>query len=230
MTQGVQNLDFSTVLASSIHDMKNSLSMLLNTLDDVMYQCEPADCRFYNGFTQLQYEGKRLNDHLIQLLAFYRINNAQYYANITEQCLGDFLDEALLQHHEMLKFRNIEFDIDCPVDLYCFIDKDLMAGVITNVINNLYKYTKDKMMISAYTENGYLAICIKDNGPGYPEDMLYSEVKQQKGIDFKSGSTGLGLYFAILAAQMHKNKGRKGYITTTNNGINGGGCFTIFIP
>ncbi len=33
--RGTQSIDFSMVLASAVHDMKNSLGMLLNSLDEL---------------------------------------------------------------------------------------------------------------------------------------------------------------------------------------------------
>jgi len=118
----------------------------------------------------------------------------------------------------------------CDDDLYWFFDRDLITGVISNVINNLYKYTKDKLHISAVKEQGYLVIKIRDNGPGYPENMLISNDENQKSISFDKASTGLGLYFSRLVAELHKNKGRNGFISTTNDGIDGGGCFSIYLP
>ena len=226
MDQHTQEFDFSTVLASSIHDMKNSLTLLLGTLDEVTQQCQPGTCKSSNQFSQLQYEGKRVNDNLVQLLALYRIDNSQYFVNVTENDVGDFLNDIILSHQDMLNYRNINFEIECEDDTYWFFDRDLIAGVITNIINNLYVYSKDRMAIQIVNDNGYLAIHIKDNGKGYPDNMLCSTEQQQKGISFSSGSTGLGLYFAAKAAEMHKNKNRKGYISISNEGIDGGGCFS----
>lgn len=230
MTQLTQGLDYSTVLASSVHDMKNSLSLLLGSLEQVSQQCPPGTCNSSTQFFQLQYEGKRVNDHLVQLLALYHIDKSQYFVNITENDVTDFLDEIILEHQDMLAYRNISFGIDCEDDLYWFFDRDLLAGVMTNIINNLYVYSEDKMQIQARTDKGYLVIHIKDNGKGYPDDMLCCTEQQQKGISFSSGSTGLGLYFAARAAEMHKNKNRNGYIRISNEGLNQGGCFSIYLP
>jgi hypothetical protein len=52
----------------------------------------------------------------------------------------------------------------------------------------------------------------------------------QNNISFDNSNTGLGLYFSKLVAEIHKNKGRHGYINTTNEGIDGGGCFAIYLP
>ena len=118
--------------------MKNSLSLLLGSLQQVSQQCPPGTCHSSTQFSQLQYEGKRVNDHLVQLLALYRMDKSQYFVNITENDVTDFLDEIILEHQDMLAYRNISFEIECEDDLYWFFDRDLLAGVITNIINNLY--------------------------------------------------------------------------------------------
>jgi signal transduction histidine kinase len=223
--------DYSTLLANSIHEVKNSLNMLLNSVDQVLSTSDTNDATS-KIFSQIQYEGKRVNDDLVGLLAIYRINNEQYNANIDEYSLREFLEENISQHEAMIRHRNIEEKLECDEDLYWFFDRDLITGVISNVVNNLYKYTKDKLVISAFKENDYLVIKVQDNGPGYPDNMLVShdENVQQKNICFDKANTGLGLYFSRLVAELHKNKGLSGYITTTNEGIDGGGCFSIYLP
>ncbi len=223
--------DYSTLLANSIHEVKNSLNMLLNSIDQVLSTSD-GNNEANKIFAQIQYEGKRVNDDLVGLLAIYRINNDQYSANIDEYSVREFLQENINQHETMICHRNIKQTLECDEDLYWFFDRDLITGVISNVVNNLYKYTKDKLLISAFKDEGYLVITVQDNGPGYPENMLVShnEDELQTNISFDQANTGLGLYFSKLVAELHKNKGKNGYITTTNDGIDGGGCFSIYLP
>jgi K+-sensing histidine kinase KdpD len=223
-------LDFTTVLASTVHDMKNSLSMLLGTLDQLKDQCTKDGCSAQNKLLQMQYEGRRVNGNLIQLLALYRIQNAQYFANISEYDVGEFLEENMVEHEDLLAPRGIKFAMSCPEDLVWFFDRELVSGVITNVINNAQKYTKDQLILSAGITNGFLAIHVEDNGKGYPEQMLHGSQGKHAALNFGTGSTGLGLYFASTVAQLHKNKDRSGYIVTSNDGIDGGGRFTICLP
>ncbi len=223
--------DYSILLANSIHEVKNSLNMLLNSVDQVL-TISDEDGTTNNLFSQIQYEGKRVNDDLVGLLAIYRIQNEQYSINIDDYSVSDFLEENLEQHDTMIRHRKIEKKLDCENDLYWFFDRDLITGVLSNVINNLYKYTKNKIQVSAEKEDGYLVMRVKDNGPGYPEAMLidHEEIDSQKSISFQNSNTGLGLYFSRLVAELHKNKGKSGYVTTTNDGIDGGGCFSLYLP
>ncbi len=223
-------MEFATVLASSVHDMKNSLSMLLGTLDDITGRCGGADCASSKKFAQLRYEGQRVNNHLIQLLAIYKIENSMYSPLIAEHSLLDFLEESALQSEALLSPRGIAIEYDCDADLCASFDWELVAGVVNNVVNNAYRYSRDRIRLSAGQVEGFVVMSIEDNGNGYPQYMLCEHSGQLSGVSFTSGSTGLGLYFSSLVAKMHKNKGRQGYISCSNDGLDGGGKFSIFLP
>jgi len=63
--------------------------------------------------------------------------------------------------------------------------------------------------------------------------MLYNENQQtdfKKEVDFKTGSTGLGLYFSLMVAGMHVNQDKSGFISIINGGAMGGGVFSIHLP
>ena len=228
--QELSEFDYSTLLASSIHEVKNSLNMLLNTIDNVSTGCENHQCGTRESLSYIKYEGTRISDDLIELLAIYRIRNNQYMVNIDEHSVSGFLNEILLQHETTFRYKNIRQSLDCSDDLIGYFDRDLLSVVMSNVINNLYKYTRDRLDISAGQSGDYLLIQIRDNGEGYPEWMLSPEPTQQQTIRTDMAGTGLGLYFSRLVCGIHKNKGREGYITTTNDGIDGGGCFSIYLP
>jgi K+-sensing histidine kinase KdpD len=228
--QELSEFDYSTLLASSIHEVKNSLNMLLNTIDNVSGSCDNHHCGTRESLSYIKYEGTRISDDLIELLAIYRIRNNQYMVNIDEHSVSAFLNEILMQHETTFRYRNIQQSLDCSDDLIWYFDRDLLSVVMSNVINNLYKYTRDRLEISADQSGDYLLIQIRDNGEGYPDWMLSPETTQKQALRTDMAGTGLGLYFSRLVCGIHKNKGREGYITTTNDGIEGGGCFSIYLP
>lgn len=226
----INGINFEDILASTAHDMKNSLGMLLNTLDEVTDNCLHQNCSSSVLFPQLQYEVKRVNNDLIQLLTLYKMGNAQFFINISHQMLYDFIEENILYNKALLDAKGVEVELECPEDLFFFFDRDLISGVLNNVLNNAFRYAGDRLRISAQKEDDYLAIRIEDNGKGFPEHMLSSAPGEKKEVSFRTGSTGLGLYFASIVAGSHKNRGREGFVTTTNGGKYHGGCFTIYLP
>lgn len=223
-------LDFSEILASSIHDMKNSLGMVLSSLEEVI-DLESGECRCTaERVAQLQYEAKRVNDDLIQLLTLYRVGKGQYTPAPEEHSVADFLEEVYLRNKPLFRFKGVAFELEADNDLFWYFDRDLMSGVLENVVTNTLRYTKDRMRLSAAIEDGWLRMRIEDNGTGFPDRMLVSGPGDYQKVDFASGRTGLGLYFCSAVAALHTSEGRSGYIALSNDGVFGGGCFAISLP
>ncbi|HUH67166.1 MAG TPA: HAMP domain-containing sensor histidine kinase [Syntrophales bacterium] len=226
-------MDFSDILASTLHDTKNSMGMLFNTLEEVIGRCKEQDCEAYQGFYTLQYEVKRINNNLIRLLSLYKASRDQFQINVDYYSVPEFVEDVIMQNEPVLTSKGINVEVECPDDLFWTFDPGLVAGVLDNILNNAFRYTRKKLQVSAKKESGYLFICIEDDGSGYPECMLVEMGKDghfKKNVNFDTGSTGLGLYFAMLVAKSHTNENKKGYISITNGGKYGGGVFTIAIP
>jgi signal transduction histidine kinase len=230
MTAKPSELDFASVLASSVHDMKNSLSMVMTTLDDIADLWRPSDAESVTKLGQLQYETKRLNSQLVQMLTLYKIGNNQCLVNIGEHDVAEFLQEATLPHREMLAARGITLTTNAIQGLSWFFDRNLIYGIINNVINNSCRYTRDRIEITARVEEDFLALRIADNGAGYPPAVLDKVDFSQSESSFTSGSTGLGLIFSQQVSALHQHRERRGYISLDNHGIDGGACFSLFLP
>jgi two-component system, OmpR family, sensor histidine kinase SenX3 len=226
-------MDFSDILASTLHDTKNSLGLLFNNLEDIIADCRERKCPSHVEFYKLQYEIKRLNHSLIRLLSLYKAEKSQLAINIDYHSIQDILEDVSMQHESLLDARGIKIEIDCDPGLFRALDRNLIAGVLDNIINNCFRYTKEKVKISSFLENGYLVIRIEDDGTGYPSSMLFNEKNNpafKKGIDFQTGSTGLGIYFSVMVSAMHKNNGKSGFISIANGGALNGGVFSIYLP
>jgi K+-sensing histidine kinase KdpD len=225
---GNQGINFSMVLASAVHDMKNSLGMLLNSLDELRVEHE-ALLSDSSRFNTLQYEAERMHNDLVQLLGIYRLGENNLSAHIDEHYVPDFLSEHLARHVPLLEGLNIEYSIVAD-NINGFFDEDLLTGVLNNTINNAIRYTKSKIRLTATEREGYLVLGIEDDGDGYPEDMRQSGLRGFKSLDFNSGSTSLGLFFASSVASLHSEGDRTGSIQLHNGGSFGGGVFEIWLP
>lgn len=222
-------LPFASVLASTVHEMKNALGMVLGSLDEITetpegYRCTPEQ------LAKLRYEAKRVNDHLVQLLTLYRVENQLYYVHLSENGIAEFFAEILLQNQAIAKAKGIEIDLVVPRGLEWYFDRELISGVLNSAFENALRYTTNRLRLRAEEQEGHLAIHLEDDGTGFPPTMLSSQSPRQQRISFSSGRTGLGLYFCSLVASMHKQQGRRGRIELANDGVLGGARFSIFLP
>jgi two-component system sensor histidine kinase SenX3 len=217
-------------LASSVHDMKNSISMLIGGLEKTLSQLDPALSPAYADMAHMIYESKRINGNLIQLLTLYKVGHDLYPFDPQSQAVGDFLRATGEQNMPLLSSQGISIELCADDDIFWEFDEDLVNGVIGNALNNAIHYTHDRIRLEAKETDGFLELRIEDNGKGYPQQMLDAGVEAMRGVDFLGGSTGLGLHFSVMAAKMHRNRGRSGEIRLENGGVLGGGCFVLRLP
>lgn len=231
MSDSEPTLDFSSVLASSVHDMKNSLTLLMLSLDDIASDLTKQGHESKDRLSQIQYEAARVNNDLVQLLSLYKLDRKLLAANIDEHSLFDFLDTEIARFEPLFQSQDIACDIDCPDDLYGYFDRELVTGVLGNVLANTIRYAETKIRVSAEeTENGGFLICVEDDGPGFPDNMLNWQEDSQSRSDFLTGSTNLGLYFARQIARLHHQGDQQGRIELKNGGTLGGGIFRLQLP
>jgi len=222
---------FNMILASTVHDMKNSLSMLgeslniiLNSIDiELLSDHAKANCGV------IQYESSRVNNSLMQLLALYKLENEQLPFNPNYLNICDFLEEQKLRQLPLLEARHITCEVDVDEDLEGVFDECLLSTVLENIIGNAIRYSNSKILIQC-TQTETTNIQVFDDGPGYPEIMIDMADKYMQGINHSTGSTGLGLFFAKKIADLHSHKGLKGSINLSNCSTLGGGKFEICIP
>ncbi|MDB6060405.1 MAG: ATP-binding protein [Verrucomicrobiaceae bacterium] len=220
----------SLLLASSVHDIKNSLAMLLNTLDSVIETTEIKSDSQRQQFSTLRGEAARINNSLIYLLGLYRLQEHQLPLQIQEVYVADFLEEQIAANDLLFSIRQLNVRCDCAEDLAAYFDSTLISGVIGNVLVNAARYAQTDIILSAQrTEDGSLLIEVRDDGPGFPEKMLQSLHNHDRGIDFHSGSTNLGLYFAAEVAHLHRRGEHHGSIVLGNLQPRGS-CFRLLLP
>ena len=236
-------------LASTVHDMKNSVSVVSGTLEALLAAAPGASSADADNEVEavggalcshaqmalMLYETKRMNDKLIQLLALYKqVGKPGYPFDIAPQMVSQLFEQVVAQEKVLLASRNIALETACPVDLIREYDEDLLIGVIGNAINNAIRYTRAAIRLSAAEVDGWLEIRIEDDGAGYTPAMIAAGAAAMSGnvtgVNFASNSTGLGLYFSSEVAKMHKHRDRVGSIGLENGGTLGGGCFIVRLP
>lgn len=220
---------FGLLAASSVHDIKNSLSMLLQTLEEVIRATPNQSDEQRRQFAVLQGEAVRINYDLMYFLGLYRLQKNQMPLHIESVYVADFLEEQIVNNALLFEIRGLKLNLECDAELSARFDPTLIAGIINNVLVNAARYAQKVVAIRALRIEGALVIEVHDDGLGFPEKMLQQGNHHERGINFSSGSTNLGLYFAAEIAALHKNGERTGTINLLNPS-SGGGCFRLTLP
>ncbi len=224
-------IDFSAVLASSVHDMKNSLCMIIQSLENLAQEVSADNPSYADKFSSLHYEASRLNGGLIHLLALYRHDLDAMPLNVDEVFVEELFDELIAKNDLYIESKGIELETCVETDLAWYFDFDLVMNLINDVLVNAMRYSENKIRLSAaITEQHCLQITIEDNGCGYPQDLLNSSANPTDKRNLQAGRTGLGLYFASMIAKAHRVGDTTGSIKLTNGGDLGGSVFTLTLP
>lgn len=223
-------LDFSLAFGSAVHDVKNSVGLLLSSLDELMAANPPKTEEESQRAVVLNYEASRINNDMMQLLSIYKLENDKLLMSIESNMVHEFLEDELLAHESLFTMKKVNVEIDCAEELSWYFDNMMLRSVINNVFVNTIRYTDDQILVKASVEEGYLCLAIEDNGKGYPPALCEDPGGYITRINFNTGSSGLGLYFSARVAELHRNKDRIGHIEVANGSSLGGGVFKIFLP
>ncbi|SMS09373.1 sensor histidine kinase [Pseudomonas viridiflava] len=225
-----QGLDFSMVIASTVHDMKNSLATLTQAHSEWLAKLSVQQ-RDTPEHGVIEYEFANLNGMLVQLLGLYKLGVNQLPLRPDYHELDDFIEAQLAHRQEVLASRGIAARVDITdASPLGFFDRELVGSVVGNIIVNAIGFAREQLAISVAEQDGQLKITINDDGPGYPAYLIERQTDYVQGINQGTGSTGLGLYFAAHIARLHVRNGIQGRIEIANGGVLGGAMFSIYLP
>jgi len=227
---GPSELDFATVLAAGVHDMKNSLFLLLQSIEEVAAEVESPQHR--SRLADIHYETQRLNTGLMQLLSLYRQHNNSLPVNKDEQFIDELADDLAANNQFYAEHHGIQLTTEVLNDSSWYFDHNLILVLLNDVLINALRYAKNEVQVklSIDSTKHELVIEVFDDGPGYPDNMLDAHNLGPTELKLSAGRTGLGLYFSHLIAQAHRAGEKQGSITLTNDSPLGGSRFTLRLP
>jgi len=224
-------MDFSTIVGVATHDMKNSVGVITAYLEDLLAQqaAAPMAPESSQLLHQTLYEAQRVNSHLVQLMAMYKLERGLYPFDPEEVDLEEFAQEAASRVGPLARIKGLTLDVEvAPHLLGGYFDRELILSVVTQSMFNAVRYTRSRIVLRVQGQADQLHFSVDDDGLGFPGFMLEQAYGTQ-GINSQTGSTGLGLYFARQVALLHRRGDSQGTTRLENLG-GGGGRFTIAIP
>lgn len=218
---------FPTLLASTVHDIKNSLGTLQGLIQQLTQKPQLSQDP---DIHQLEFEASRINHSLMQLLVMYRIGNHSFSLDIDQYSALDLINDARAQQARQTQLNRVAIEVDCPEEMLCYADYQNIANALGTILNNAQRYSRGKVLISATREDQWSIFAIEDDGRGYPPALLNANLNNPNDLDWVNGNTGLGLYFVATIARLHRNKDQYGQVKIDNHSRLGGARFRLFLP
>jgi signal transduction histidine kinase len=122
------------------------------------------------------------------------------------QLLRDCLEDEL----PTLQARKLEHCVDLPrEELLCFGDREMIAQVVHNILNNASKFARSRIDIAAALEGpapeqgATLRLDIADDGPGIPAEQQRAVFEKYAKLESQGSGSGLGLYISRQMIELH---------------------------
>lgn len=218
----------SQLLAASIHEIKNRFGLVFSQLDQLLADL-PLDQTRSHTADLIKSEAEFIGNELVRVLAGYKSLESDAIVNQQQQFLEDFLEEKVARHANTAKANHLNLDYDCDEDLDGFFDAAIISIVLDTAIYNAVKEGAKTILLSATQPDGFLNLQIHDDGPGFPQHLIESEI-QLGDIKQDGQSTGLGLFFAQNLVSQHTQGERIGKIALGKSDRLKGACVTLYLP
>lgn len=221
--------DFSYAM---VHDMKTPLSTIMMVQDMLESGRLDSKPEIKNKYMSI---AKSETDHLFALtnkiLTISKLENHKLEMNKTEVELTPII-EKLTEKFKAKAQKPVNFIISLQAKT-AYADNDYLGEVLSNLIDNAIKYSKESVEINITTEESerYTILKVRDNGLGISEaDQKVIFQKYERAAAAKrsrrNGASGFGLGLNFVDQVIKAHEGRI-FVNSTEGEFTE---FTIYLP
>jgi nitrogen fixation/metabolism regulation signal transduction histidine kinase len=215
-----QMASWQTLARKMAHEVKNSLTPIRLTVEEMTARCDEPDRAFMEQASQIVVEEIETLERRIRAFSQFA---AEPPVRPAEMDVNSLLRERVA----FLSAAHPEVSYDCRLDdglPPVLADQDLVKGILTNLLENAAEAAGEGGRILGATSaaDGRVAIEVHDSGPGLSEQARASLF--QPTISFKKKGMGLGLSIARKSALL------SGGDIVVVKGELGGAGFRVLLP
>jgi nitrogen fixation/metabolism regulation signal transduction histidine kinase len=215
-----QLASWQTLARKMAHEVKNSLTPIRLTVEEMMARYDEADRVFMQQATQIVVDEIETLERRIRAFSEFATEPPVRPAPVD-------VNSLLQERMAFLKTAHPEVVYECRLAggvPTVVADQDLIKGILTNLLENAAEAAGEGGRILGVTsaENGRVHIEVHDSGPGLSEQARASLF--QPTISFKKRGMGLGLSIARKSALL------SGGDIVVVKGELGGAGFRVLLP
>lgn len=214
-------------ISSLSHELRTPLTAITGW-SETLLSSDKLDPDTRRGVRIIHREADRLTGMVVDLLDFTRIQDDKMTLNMEVVDIRSEFEDTVFMYgsrlaEEGISLKYVDNDQDIP-EISC--DPQRMRQVFLNILNNAVKHGGDGKRIDAgiVYKNDHVVVCIRDYGPGIPEDELALVKKKFYKGSSKARGTGIGLAVSDEIVQKHGGE------LILENATSGGTLVTIRLP
>jgi signal transduction histidine kinase len=179
------------LLSAIMHDLRSPLfaqGFMISYLEGnsaKLTEAELGDLLF-----QLNESNKKICQFSTDFLTWYNTRQEGFRLELFPLELEPFVREVADFHKELAERKRLYFALDIPAGFSVLTDRNLLAIVLRNLVDNAVKYTKaGQIQITAAAADGEVSITIKDTGAGMSAAKIAELLGHRQNNSHKANST-----------------------------------------
>jgi signal transduction histidine kinase/ligand-binding sensor domain-containing protein/DNA-binding response OmpR family regulator len=220
------------------HELRSPLTLILGPVEKLINKIDSLKKEDrLKSYTTIQRNADYLLKLTKQLLDFRKLEQGKTPLSCAHINVVGAVKKISKQFNSLADKKNISLHYHVPEKkVFGWIDVTKLEKIVHNLLSNAVKFTPENGHISIaialknpnqkYPE-GYMALSIKDNGPGInPNELknIFDRFYQADNQNKKNQGVGIGLSFSQSLAKIH------GGTLTVKSKLNEGSTFTLKLP
>lgn len=144
------------------------------------------------------------------IITLSRLEHHQHIYHKIPVNLYEMISETWAIYDLDVKNKNLNIEIEINKNDVIYVDGETFSTVISNIISNAIKYSKEngKIIVTSSYDNTDYTITCTDFGVGIPKDDIYNISERfQRGSNVKNLIPGTGLGLSIVTRVIEAHKG-----------------------
>lgn len=200
-------LNFFTIVA---HEIRTPVSLIIGPLEKILDSSEKFSVPVKEDLKVIDRNSRRLLSLVNQLLDFKKVEDNALPMGFRHERVVPIVESIADRFRPSLEHKGIALKVECPEpELVADIDPEAITKLVSNLLNNARKFTKDLIEVECrpLQDGNRFIISVADNGIGIEKenrDKIFKPFFQVlDNINESKGGTGLGLSIVKSVADAH---------------------------
>ncbi len=222
------SLEQKRFLRMVAHEFRTPLSVIQMAADMIRADPRTPDVHAVTNCDRIQQASERMASLINQALREDKLDSVVWRSNAAFVSVADIVRQGV-HYAEMVSAGRHTLSVDCSEDLVIQGDRELLATLLNNILDNAVKYspTDSRIEVSAYRQaDNSICIRVRDFGRGMTEEerLQVPEKYFRTTTATDIPGMGLGLYLVDRITRLHNGK------LDIDSNPGSGSTFTVCFP